>query len=393
MDIKDTLIKARIKLLYEKPFFANLSLYLKLVEKRDLPFPIGVDFKGNLYYNPDIFEKENYSFGEIKAMICHETLHLALQHLLRREKREPFLWNLATDIVVNNILLENGFILPKGSIILRYKNNLFAEEVYDLIKKELDKHKELSKINDLEFIRCYDSVTKQTIKKYRFDKHIEFKGNKKEYKKEADKWKKRLVKALTLGKLKGMDSLGIERLVDKILKPKINWKSLLYRYIVNELPFDYTYNYPSKRSLSLGIYLPKLKKEYLDIIVSIDTSGSISQEELNEFLTEIINIGKSFNNIKITILVCDYKIHNVYELNNGNIDKILKIKLKGYGGTSHKPIFEWIKKNKPFAKLLIAFTDGYTEFPNSEVIKTIWVITKNGISKEELPFGKYIKIE
>ena len=111
----------------------------------------------------------------------------------------------------------------------------------------------------------------------------------------------------------------------------------------------------------------------------------------------MINLGKSFEAINITVLICDTKVYKAYEFRNSNINKIKNINMRGGGGTSHKPIYEWIKNNKPNAKLLVNFTDGYTEFPSqsnslARKLKTIWLLGKNSISKDKIPFGKVIEM-
>ena len=150
---------------------------------------------------------------------------------------------------------------------------------------------------------------------------------------------------------------------------------------------------PSRRSRVLGIYMPSVKRESINIAISVDTSGSIRQEELSEFLGEIVSIAKSFNNINMTLIICDSEIKDVYEVRNGNIQTILDLKIRGGGGTSHKPIYDYVKNNLPNTRFIINFTDGYTSFPDSEEVKTIWVLTKDSISEDRLPFGEAIKLE
>jgi predicted metal-dependent peptidase len=92
------------------------------------------------------------------------------------------------------------------------------------------------------------------------------------------------------------------------------------------------------------------------------------------------------------LIVCDCEIKDVYEIKNGTIDTILNLKIKGGGGTSHIPVYEYVKSNLPNTKFIINFTDGYTTFPIDESIRTIWVLTKNGIDESNIPFGEVIKL-
>ena len=125
-------------------------------------------------------------------------------------------------------------------------------------------------------------------------------------------------------------------------------------------------------------------------MVSVDTSGSISQEDLTDFMTEVVNIAKSFNNLKMTVMICDCEIKEVLEVRNGNIDALLNLKMRGGGGTSHIPIYDKIINEYPETKFLIAFTDGFTDFPETELIRTIWVLPKD--ANKNIPFGEVIEI-
>jgi predicted metal-dependent peptidase len=163
---------------------------------------------------------------------------------------------------------------------------------------------------------------------------------------------------------------------------------------MNTIPFDYTWARPSKKSISCGVYLPSMLKEGLDIALHIDTSASIGVDDLRDSLSEIVGIKRSFSGVTLTVIICDCEIHEVVELNDySDIDELL-VKIKGGGGTSHVPVYDWIEENKPNTKLLISFTDGYTEFPkkDKEYIKTIWVMpTTSGDIK--VPFGETLFYE
>ena len=129
-------------------------------------------------------------------------------------------------------------------------------------------------------------------------------------------------------------------------------------------------------------------------VFPIDTSGSISDHELKEFLSEIVNIAKSFANVNMRVITCDCQIYDDYTIENGNIEKIMNIKIKGGGGTSHIPVFEYVSKNYPNARILICFTDGYTEVPEKNPLnnntKILWVIPKNEGTDRYVKHGEVI---
>ncbi len=426
MDARDEIIKARVRLQQENPFFSYLVMGLNLVEEVDNPLmpTCAVDMRGNLYFNPEFINKLNQA--QVKTLLSHEVLHIALLHLLRVESVIPELknsdfetgvydgnpktktkldiWNLATDLVINNTLILNGFEfggeLDKGLIP---RNNEFNFKGDKFKVKDIDK-----KIAEEIYNEIYNKA-KEIMKKegYNgFDNHIylieddgKSKGvrgraiSKAELEKLGKDWKKRLVEAGTYAKIQGKEPLGLGRHIDKILNSKMNWRELLYRYITQEIPIDYNWNLPSKRSQVLKVYMPRVKKELVDISVAIDTSGSIGKEELTEFLSEVVGISKAFDSIRVNIFFIDAKVYNHYVLNNGNYEEVLNYEIQGGGGTDFSKVEEYLDEKIPHTKLLVFFTDGYASFPKDNNYKTLWVLTKNSCPESNIPYGEVIKLE
>jgi predicted metal-dependent peptidase len=419
MNAQEKMKKAQIKLFGKSPFFSYLSLFLKMkIDNADNPIlpehaGMGVDIKGNLII------KESFVDGltdeQCQGVLCHEILHLALLHLTRRNNRSPIGWNIATDLVINYTLTREGFTLPNG-LIPDYNgkfaigkqvidvNNKTAEEVYAELPK-MKQEKQYVFIDD-------GSGSGSGNKKHeRFDEHIE--GNTQQDEKEKDKdyigeaekntiekeWLERLNNAYLQSKMRGKTLRGIERYITDLSKAKIDWRVLLQRYIQKNIPSDFTWKMRSKSSFAIGSYLPSLAKENVDVVVAIDTSGSIGQQELTDFLTEIISMAKAYKDrLNMTLLIHDCEIHGDYEVRNGHIEKIKQIKIKGGGGTSHNCVFEWIEEHKREAKVLISFTDGYSDLTkeklDSNPLAKIFVISKGG-NDEQVKDSKsfVIKIE
>jgi predicted metal-dependent peptidase len=392
LSAKDRIVKVRINFLREHPFFANVALYLDLVEDKHFP-TMGVNAEGELRFNPDFVNK--YDFRDLKMIIAHETLHLALLHLVRVGNRDKMVWNFATDIAINNLLEEQGFHVP-NEFLKEYKyKRMSAEEIYDILIQKAKKIQIPSGAMDGKGFGMSGS---------RFDVHNYPKmqngnGDKKDKAHEdpngkpmtsnelnrlKDEWKRRIVEAETIARQMGKMPSELERLFGKIIDSKINWKALLYRYITQEIPCDSTYARPSRRSESVGFYMPYTVKENIDITVAIDSSGSITEDDMTDFMSEVIAIAKSFASIKMTVIVCDAEIHSTHEVSNGF--SASDIKLSGGCGTNFKPVFSWIMENKPSTKLLIYLTDGYGDFPSSETVKTLWVMPNDN----KVPFGEKI---
>jgi predicted metal-dependent peptidase len=152
------------------------------------------------------------------------------------------------------------------------------------------------------------------------------------------------------------------------------------------MPHDYTYRRPHKRSEALGYYVPNYVKEMLRVASFIDTSGSISQFAISEFRSENIGIARAFESVQIHIGYIDVKVHDVLEVTNGNIDKIINFVPKGGGGTDMRNIFTWLDRNLPDIELVVVFTDGYTPWPKPEQLsgrKVLWLVN----TKEKVPSG------
>jgi predicted metal-dependent peptidase len=391
METKDRIIRAKVHLQKENPFFAYLVMNLNIKEDNKNTDSVGVDNKGNLRYNKKWID--SLTDNQLKGVFSHEVLHLVFEHLIRGRKKEHEVYNIAGDLVINDILINNDFDLPTGLIPYNHSFKINGDfTIEDLDKKNADEV-----YNEL--IQQMPQDKKKEMSNEGFDEHIyqeddkKGNGNPKEEIENQKKWKKIFTEASIYCKQQGTIPLGIERLIDIVLNEKISWKNLLYKYITRELPYDYTYNYPSKKSRTTGIYMPSVLRENINIAVAIDTSGSIGQEELSEFLAEIVNIAKSFNNINMKVIVCDSEIKDVYEVRNGSIETILNLRIRGGGGTDHRPVYDYILENLPNTKFVINFTDGYTSFPEHESVRTIWVLNKNSIEEERIPFGEVIKIE
>ena len=287
-------------------------------------------------------------------------------------------------MIEGTIIPQNDeYSVPMTNIIIKDISKKSAEQIYEelqplvkqkkalmeLLKKILDGHK---------FSNDEKELTPQ-------EKEI------------VKRWKELLVEATELGRQKGNIPAGIERYVQILLEQKMDWRSLLHKYIVREIPSDVSFSMPHRKSITSGYFVPSVKRENIRIVVHVDISGSINQKEYDDAVAEIIGIGRSFDNISMTVIFADcgrIKEENVLEVSNGNIEIITEKKVKGGGGTSHQPIFEYIEENIPNCKLFISLTDGYSDIerlsqPNFNVI---WVISKNGV-KKEFQFGETIFLE
>lgn len=398
--------KAIIKLQSRQPFFAYLSLYLKFhkAEKGQLPpyAGMGVSPSGDLYYNEEWVN--NLDDEEMIGVISHEVLHLALVHLLRLGSREKTKWNVAADLTTNTILLKNNFKLPYGTLkaddydkfkIKGKDKTVIIEKVSEKTSEELyDEIPDLPE-QECEWGEARDGDSKEGDKKgkgggggdnyHGFDEHQQGTGTKSEKEKQEKDWLRRVSEAYTNSKMKGSLPVGMERYIEELKKNQINWRALLQKYLQSCLPTDYTWKTRSKKSVACHTYMPNILKEKIDVVISIDTSGSIGKKELTDFLSEIVGLAKAYSQQIDMRLICqDVDVAEDLEVKNGNIGKIMQIKCKGGGGTSHIPVFKYIQDKYKNTRVVIFLTDGYSDIQSIDFedfkFEKIFVISKGGTS-------------
>ena len=397
---EERIIKQKIQLQKQSPFFAHLVMNMSIKEDKSgrLPVPtMGVDSKGNAIYNAKFID--DLTDAQLKGVLCHETMHVALQHLIRLGKKQTLLWNVATDMAINWIITQEGYQLPEKGIIPDHSGRVIieteegkkyfdvdgktAEQLYEELIKELPECK----------CDCHDGAGKcgsgtsdpngtggQCCPcQGGFDNHF-YGDDMSDAEQEAlsKEWRGKLVDAATAAKARGKLPGSIERLVDELLNPKLDWKTILHQFITKDIPYDYTMRKPGRRSHSLGIYLPDVLKENLNITCTVDTSGSISKEEYQVFATELMAMASSFQQIDMDIVYWDTRVVGEIKVQRGKEKDIIEKAHLGGGGTSMSCLGEHFKDKQP-PKIMIHLTDGYIETdPFLPSCKHLFVIPEHG---------------
>jgi len=363
------LSKAKMRLMLSGGRFLS-SLALQLDHRIDNRLPTaGTDGK-QVLYNEDFFM--GLTEEERVALIAHEVWHVAFLHTVRRGERHPVIWNYAGDYVINAQLLDDGFKLPVPHLYEHKYRGMTTEQVYEMIMEETD---------DPDGQGDPDGFGSDII-----DQDSEGEPTPEEQAQRELAVKEMLVKAATQAKIE--DQAGsipgeIARAIDDLINPKLDWKELLQRFVNSVAKEDYSWRRPNRRFFP-QTYLPSAYSEQLGhIAVAIDTSGSVSPDMLIEMLSEIQGINDLFKPKRLTIMDCDYQIHNMYEVTD-DLD-ILELEFGGFGGTSFFPVLDWAQENQP--DLLIYFTDLYAERitqENGYSFPCMWVCYSN---YEPMPWG------
>lgn len=372
--IQDRMTKARVKLLKKSPFFGTLLINAPWREDTSIP-TAATDGRG-LMFNPDFVKSLNDK--QLSGLTIHEILHCALAHVPRMRdlfKVDPTTANIAADIVVNGIIDDNNFDLPDGAIRDNDLKHLSVREIYNILKEKQSKDKNYMKnkygVNDVN-VCLVDGDGK--------DQFTDSNGNKVE----APDWRDVINKASTIARMKkaGPVGAGLERIFKELLEPTIDWRTILYKYITETRNDFDGYD---RRFAYKNLYIDDFSGSKVNVLLYIDVSGSISEEILTEFMSEINGAINSINEVTGEVYCFDTKVHHVC-----SIDEIEReFKLIGGGGTCFKCIFESIEAYEPGAEsvtLPIILTDGYADLEGlPRISPLLWCITPSGIDSSMLP--------
>ena len=372
------LTKAKSQLTTKYPYFGMLASKLKHEENDKVKTYAsnGVRF---LYNNEFI---QNCTKEELFFILTNCVMHHILSHQQRKLKRIGYLWQLATDYAINNLLFKNGLKIPEGVNFDKKFKDMYAEEIYDVLKKELIESG-IDSFDEENIQNHNEKKSKDLTKSFRQVKNI--KENLEE--KDEEQWEYSATLAKEVAMRKSLMPLGFERLAKKVVAQNIDWKFELYNAINRHMRNNYAFMPPNKKHLYRGFALPSLTSDTLSLIVAIDTSGSIQQDILGAFIEEFKSIMQNFPSVNIELLIADAKVHAHYSFKGA--DEI-NFALKGGGGTDYRPVFDYIDANFPMASMLLYFTDGDGIFPRiPPSYEVLWALSNK---KDRIPFGRSLVI-
>ena len=351
---------ARSKLLLDHSFFGMLALRLQLVETPALP-TLAVDGR-NIFYNPDFVLTLTPELQ--RSAIAHEVMHCALDHISRRGTRNPKRWNYAGDYTINQILEDAGFEISKNWLLSPQYKGMTADQIYSMLPE--DPSDGSGGQDALDEILPGDPSEASTL--------------------EAE-WKVATVQAANAAKANGKLPGSLERFVEGITTPKVDWRAQLQRFFTSVSKDDYSWLRPNKRFLNMGLYLPSLHSESMGpVAIAIDTSGSIDNATLQAFGSEIRALTAHTRPSEIHVIYCDAEVNHVDVFSP---DDEMVFKPHGGGGTDFRPPFDYLEKNGIRPEVFVYLTDLYGPFPDDPGYPTIWCAT----TSEVAPFGQTIPIE
>jgi predicted metal-dependent peptidase len=356
------LAKARTALVLEHPFVGNIAL--------NMPFKIdyncrtaatnGKEIRYNPYFMDDLNDEER------KFVVAHECFHPMLDHNFRRGERQPKRWNMAGDYVINQLLTDEGIgKMPKFGLLDKtiYTNGGGTTDgIYNLLPEQ-DEDGDDPSMDD-----CEDGG-----------------GSPAEQQQQAAEWKVRVAQAAQAAKMMGKMSAGLERLVGEVLEPKVDWRDVLRKFVEKCRNDQRSFARPNRRFIGQGLYLPSISGEALgELVFAIDTSGSIGQEELNQFAAEIRTVKEEGNPSAIHVVYFDSEVCHYDRFGR---DDELQFAPHGGGGTAFSPVFNYLNEHDIEPVACIFLTDLYCDdFGDAPQYPVLWVSTH----ENEAPFGEVV---
>jgi len=370
------LTRAKSQLTVKHPYFGMLASRLKH-EPSETIRAYASNGKRFLY-NPEFLERRTNE--EIMFILTNCVMHHILSHQQRRLGRVGSLWQLATDYAINNLLHKNGLHIPQGANFNEEFKDMYAEEIYELLKEEHFKG-----VDDA------FETSEETSKENSEEKDEKAFANTENIEDELDpetesQWHYAASVAQEVAQKKSAIPSDMHRLAKKVIANDVDWKFELYNAVNRHMRNNYAFMPPNKKHMYRGFALPSLTSDTLSLCVAIDTSGSIDDALLGAFMEEFKSIMQNFPSVKIELIIADAKVHAHYTFQGG---EKLDFVLKGGGGTDYRPTFDYIEANLPMNTMLLYFTDGDGWFPkyppNYEVL---WALSRPA----KIPFGRPLVI-
>jgi predicted metal-dependent peptidase len=384
--VREKLISARVGLLLKASFFGNLATRLKLINADEWCATAATDGR-NFYYNTRFIEMLRPK--EIEFLFGHEVLHCVYDHFGRRGDRDPQLWNIANDYCVNGDLVKHNVgekITSVPCLYDRKYDGMSSEEVYNAL---------------------YENATKIDIGKLldqMIDEHLDGDGDgdgdeegsgrpkltAEEKQAIKDEIKEAMLAAAATVDGAGNLPAGVKRLIQQLTEPQLNWREILRMNLESTIKADYTWMRASRKGWHMDAVMPGQKPdEMIDVAVMLDASGSISQDMLRDFLSEIQGIMDSFPSYKIHVVTFDTDCYNPAQYDSDNLDSMIDYEVSGGGGTDFDCIFTYLKEQEITPRRLIVFTDGYPfgSWGDAEYCDTTWIL--HGTTTIVPPWGTH----
>lgn len=382
--------EAYAKLGIREPFIAAVMSKIKREVSTDIP--TAATNGAWVKYNPEFVDEQ--TDAQLFGLVVHESLHVVLMHMWRRDSRDPSLWNYANDAIINKYIKDRRYDLPEGGVFINWVTDaMSSEEVYERVKQEQQEQQEQQGNsggdgdndgdNDGDGINypkggfgdsgdlldAVDDATKNDL--------------------EAT-----IVASAQMAKACGQGSALIDRILENVGAPSVTWREVLRNMMTSSSRDDYSFQRPRRRYISQGVYLPSLHSDSLGgLLIGADTSGSMwgNPRELAQVAAELNAIISDSRPEFVEVAYCDTEIT---KLDRFEQDEELEFAPKGGGGTRFEPVFDHYETSDDNYIGIVYFTDMCADFSKlvNPGIPVIWAATDKRYITSDVPFGTVVHV-
>jgi len=412
--------RAILELCEDHPFYGSVAMHvdLRVASAARIPTAGVLPEEGALLYNPAFVG--DLDDATLRGLVAHEVLHLVLDFGERRCDRDLQVWNTAQDILINHMLVEDGFDLPRsgvipengrvevGTVVVEDIGSKTSESVHDALAGADDPVSDLSGSNrwgaDASGDRSgeanedpgdrdgddaggrdgTDSSPGALADQNPggFDVHLDGGGDERAVEAtgtgDGPDWERIAVEAAQQSRRAAAErgtepASAVERIRGRTSET-VDWRALLRDQVAGAVVSGYTWRRPADKSRAAGTYLPDTESRRLEAIVALDTSGSMATGTLALALGELQAMEREYDELDLTLVQHDAAVQRVTR--DWRPSEAVAFEAEGRGGTSHHPVFEWLRTERPGADLLVAVTDGMTDVPDTVPphLDVVWVL-------------------
>lgn len=386
--------KAKAKLVIADPFYATIVLDLRTIP--DPTIDTACTDGSAIWYNPEFFE--SLPLEECVGVLKHEAMHVANLHMFRKGSRDFGKWNKACDAVINDVLLrKEKNALPDGCVDVPGASQYSAEQYYNTMPDSPNSGGGQGQGQGQQGQSGGQGQQSGQGQPDGNDSSDPLDGDVIEAPDKSEaaqaRAKATVARARNAAKARGLMPADLEEWLDKMLNSSVNWKSTLRRFLTEQSDDDHSLARPDRRFVSDDIYLPgRFGEDAMgEMAVVMDTSGSVSNEELGQFFGEVAAVVTECSPEKLVVVYCDADVAHVDEFEQPSEAEFTQVtKRYGGGGTTMPVGIQYVEDNYPNCKACVVLTDGGTPWGNPAKIPTLWAITEEGRVPD---WGEHVHVE